>query len=215
MSYTYTPPPDPPRILHEDADLILCDKPAGLLSVPGKGETKADCLITRLQRLYPRVLLVHRLDTDTSGLIVFARTSAVQVALAGQFERRETEKTYAARVWGRVAGDSGTIALPLAVDWPNRPRQHVDHAAGRPAVTDWQVTARGGGETRMRLSPQTGRTHQLRVHMAELGHPILGDPLYASGPARDFPRLMLHAERLAFRHPATGQPFALTAPAPF
>jgi tRNA pseudouridine32 synthase/23S rRNA pseudouridine746 synthase len=159
--------------------------------------------------------LVHRLDTDTSGLIVFARTSAAQVALAGQFERRETEKTYAARLWGEVAGEAGTVDLPLTVDWPNRPRQHVNHQTGRPAVTDWRVVARTPGETRVALMPQTGRSHQLRVHMAELGHPILGDPLYATGAAQDFPRLMLHAERLAFAHPETGARVAFHAPAPF
>ncbi len=215
MSYVYAPPQDPPVILHADEVLLVADKPAGLLSVPGKGAEKADCLIARLQRLYPRVLLVHRLDTDTSGLIVFARTSAAQVALAGQFERRETEKTYIARVAGQVQGESGTVDLPLTVDWPNRPRQHVNHETGRPAVTDWEVAERHPGETRMRLMPRTGRTHQLRVHMAALGHPILGDPLYADGPDREHPRLMLHAERLGFRHPATGQPAAYFSPAPF
>lgn len=215
MSYTYAPPADPPVIVHDDDHLIVADKPAGLLSVPGKGAEKADCLIARLQRRYPRVLLVHRLDTDTSGLIVFARTSAAQVALAGQFERRETEKVYAARVLGEVAGERGTVDLPLTVDWPNRPRQHVNHATGRPAVTDWEVAARSPGETRMRLMPRTGRSHQLRVHMAEIGHPILGDPLYAAGAARRHPRLMLHAEVLAFRHPGTGARVEFRTPAPF
>ncbi len=215
MTYVYAPPPGPPVILHEDAQVLVALKPEGLLTVPGKGPDKADCLIARLMALYPRVLLVHRLDTDTSGVIVFARTSAAQVALAGQFERRETAKTYIARVWGAVQGDSGRVDLPICVDWPNRPRQHVNHATGRPAVTDWQVAARTPGETRMRLRPQTGRSHQLRVHMAETGHPILGDPLYATGPAAAFPRLMLHAETLAFRHPATGRTLSVTAPCPF
>ncbi|HMO07283.1 MAG TPA: pseudouridine synthase [Paracoccaceae bacterium] len=214
-SYRYAPPPGPPVILHEDAQLIVVDKPAGLLSVPGKGPDKADCLIARLQRMYPRVLLVHRLDGDTSGLIVFARTSAAQVALAGQFERRETGKVYAARVWGRVGPDRGTVDLPLTVDWPNRPRQHVNHQTGRPAVTDWAVTVRGEAETRMRLMPRTGRSHQLRVHMLALGHPILGDSLYATGAAAAFARLMLHAETLSFAHPATGAQVSFAAPAPF
>jgi tRNA pseudouridine32 synthase/23S rRNA pseudouridine746 synthase len=214
VSYTYAPPPGPPVIVHADAELIVADKPAGLLSVPGKGAAKADCLIARLQRLYPRVLLVHRLDSDTSGLIVFARTSAAQVSLAGQFERRETGKTYLARVRGEVAGERGTVDLPLSVDWPNRPRQHVNRESGRQAVTDWEVAARLPGETRMLLTPRTGRSHQLRVHMAEIGHPILGDPLYADGPARAHPRLMLHAWRLAFRHPADGR-VAFEAAPPF
>lgn len=215
QGYVYAPPPGDPPILAADDHLIVVNKPEGLLSVPGKGPAKADCLIARLAAMFPRVLLVHRLDTDTSGVMVFARTSAAQVALAGQFERRETEKTYVARVWGRVAGDAGTIDLPLTVDWPNRPRQHVNHATGRPAVTDWRVIDRAEGETRMCLMPRTGRSHQLRVHMAELGHPILGDPLYAHAQAAAFPRLMLHAERLAFRHPGTGRPVAFAAPAPF
>ena len=213
MTYRYDPPPGTPVILHADDALLVVVKPEGLLSVPGKGPEKADCLMARLQTLYPRVLLIHRLDTDTSGVMVFARTAAAQVQLSGQFERRETEKTYVARVAGNVAQDSGTVDLPLTVDWPNRPRQHVDHATGRPAITDWQVLARTQTETRMNLTPHTGRTHQLRVHMAALGHPILGDPLYA--PPSDQPRLMLHAERLAFRHPVTGQPVAFTAPCPF
>jgi tRNA pseudouridine32 synthase / 23S rRNA pseudouridine746 synthase len=215
MSYVYAPPGGDPVILHEDAEILIVDKPEGLLSVPGKGPDKADCLMARLQARYPRVLLVHRLDTDTSGVMVFARTSAAQVAIAAQFERRETGKVYVARVWGDVAGDAGRVDLPLIVDWPNRPRQHVNHETGRAAVTDWEVMARGAGETRMRLMPRTGRSHQLRVHMQALGHPILGDPLYATGAAAEFPRLMLHAERLEFVHPATGATVAFVSPAPF
>lgn len=213
MTYRYDPPQGAPVILYADESLLVVVKPEGLLSVPGKGPDKADCLIARLQAAYPRVLLIHRLDTDTSGVMVFARTASAQVGLSGQFERRETGKHYVARVVGVVAQDSGTVDLPLTVDWPNRPRQHVNHATGRPAITDWQVIARGPDETRMRLIPHTGRTHQLRVHMAEIGHPILGDPLYA--PASDHPRLMLHAERLAFRHPVSGDPVDFTAPCPF
>jgi tRNA pseudouridine32 synthase / 23S rRNA pseudouridine746 synthase len=213
MTYVYAPPPGDPVILQADDAVLVVVKPEGLLSVPGKGPDKADCLIARLQRLYPRVLLVHRLDTDTSGVMVFARTADAQVSLAGQFERRETDKTYVARVAGVVARDAGTVDLPLIVDWPNRPRQHVDHATGRAAVTDWRVIGRGAEETRMHLFPRTGRTHQLRVHMAEIGHPILGDPLYA--PPSDQPRLMLHAERLGFRHPVTGAAVEFLAPCPF
>jgi tRNA pseudouridine32 synthase/23S rRNA pseudouridine746 synthase len=215
MSYVYAPPGGDPVILHEDADFLIVDKPEGLLSVPGKGPEKADCLMARLQARYPRVLLVHRLDTDTSGVMVFARTSAAQVAIAAQFERRETGKVYVARVWGEVAEDAGRVDLPLIVDWPNRPRQHVNHETGRPAVTDWKVMARGAGETRMRLMPRTGRSHQLRVHMQALGHPILGDPLYATGAAAEFPRLMLHAARLEFVHPAPGATVAFDSPVPF
>ena len=213
MTYRYAPPDGAPVVLHADDALLVVVKVEGLLSVPGKGPEKADCLIARLQAAYPRVLLIHRLDTDTSGVMVFARTAAAQADLSMQLEKRTTEKHYVARVSGVVAGDSGTVDLPLGVDWPNRPRQHVDHDKGRAAVTDWQVIARGADETRMHLVPHTGRTHQLRVHMAEIGHPILGDPLYA--PPAGHPRLMLHAERLAFRHPVTGKAVAFVAPCSF
>jgi tRNA pseudouridine32 synthase/23S rRNA pseudouridine746 synthase len=215
MTHAYAPPPGDPEVIHADDHILVVDKPAGLLSVPGKGEAKADCLIARLMRRFPRVLLVHRLDGDTSGVMVFARTSAAQVALSGQFERRETQKIYVARVAGEVAGEAGTVDLPLTVDWPNRPRQHVNHATGRPAVTDWRVLARAPGETRLELSPRTGRSHQLRVHCLAIGHPILGDTLYAPATAAAHPRLMLHAARLAFAHPATGAHVAFGAPVPF
>jgi tRNA pseudouridine32 synthase / 23S rRNA pseudouridine746 synthase len=159
--------------------------------------------------------LVHRLDLDTSGVMVFARTKAAQGALGQQFEARTVKKAYIARVFGEMAERQGRVDLPLTVDWPNRPRQHVNHDTGRPAQTDWRVVRSGGGETRVRLMPLTGRSHQLRVHMAELGHPILGDPLYATGPARAHPRLMLHAESLRLRHPDTGVMLTFTAPCPF
>jgi tRNA pseudouridine32 synthase / 23S rRNA pseudouridine746 synthase len=215
LDYTYAPPSDPIRVIHCDAHLLVVDKPAGLLTVPGKGADKADCLIGRLGVDYPDVLLVHRLDTDTSGVIVFALTRLAQGHLGKQFEHRQTQKAYVARVWGDVAGDEGRVDLPLIVDWPNRPRQHVNHATGRPARTDWRVLSRGDQETRMELRPLTGRSHQLRVHMAALGHPILGDPLYATGPAADFPRLMLHAQMIGFRHPKGGAPVRFESPIPF
>jgi tRNA pseudouridine32 synthase / 23S rRNA pseudouridine746 synthase len=158
---------------------------------------------------------VHRLDTDTSGVIVFALTRLAQGHLGKQFEHRQTQKAYVARVWGDVMGDEGRVDLPLIVDWPNRPRQHVNHATGRPAQTDWRVLSRGDQETRMELRPLTGRSHQLRVHMAALGHPILGDPLYASGAAANFPRLMLHAQMIRFRHPEGGAPVRFESPVPF
>ena len=211
----YNPPTDPLVILHEDHEVLIVDKPAGLLSVPGKGEHLADCLITRVQAAYPMALLVHRLDRDTSGVMVFALTPHAQRHLGLQFEKRQTKKTYVARVWGEVAGDEGSIDLPLIVDWPNRPLQHVDHENGKPALTDWRVMKREDGTTRMRLTPHTGRSHQLRVHMLELGHPILGDPFYASGPALDFPRMMLHAETLRFRHPDGGVMQSFKSKVPF
>jgi tRNA pseudouridine32 synthase / 23S rRNA pseudouridine746 synthase len=212
---TYAPPDGPLVILHEDHQVIVVEKPAGLLSVPGKGDHLADCLIERLRRVNPSVLLVHRLDRDTSGVMVFALTALAQRHLSWQFEERVTKKAYIARVWGDVAGDAGTVDLPLCLDWPNRPLQMVDPVNGRPAVTDWEVVKRLGTETRMRLRPRTGRSHQLRVHMREIGHPILGDPFYATGPARDFPRLMLHSERLEFRHPDGGRWVRFGVAAPF
>ncbi|MEO1951608.1 pseudouridine synthase [Thioclava sp.] len=215
MSYVYDPPQEAPRILHADHEILVVDKQAGLLSVPGKGPDKADCLIARLRGIYPEVLLVHRLDTDTSGVMVFALTPHAQRHLGLQFEKRQTKKAYQARLWGELAEKEGRVDLPLCVDWPNRPRQHVDHENGRPAQTDWRVMRHEDGTTRVRLMPITGRSHQLRVHMAELGHPILGDPLYAEGSAQAFERLMLHAETLRFRHPDGGMHMTFTAPVPF
>lgn len=211
----YNPPHDPLEILHDDHEVILVNKPAGLLSVPGKGEHLADCLIARVQAVFPQALLVHRLDRDTSGVMIFALTPHAQRHLGLQFEKRYTKKTYVARVWGEMAQKTGTVDLPLIVDWPNRPRQMVDHENGKQAVTDWRVMRSAAGETRVRLMPKTGRSHQLRVHMLALGHPILGDPFYATGPARDYPRLMLHSETLQFRHPDGGQGVKITAKAPF
>lgn len=211
----YTPPATPATLIYEDKALIAVDKPAGLLTVPGKGEAKADCLIERLRADYPTIRLVHRLDGDTSGLVLFALTAKAQVALSLAFEKRQMRKTYQARLWGEVAAIAGRVDLPLIVDWPNRPRQHVNFETGRPALTDWRRLAVGQGETRVQLFPHTGRSHQLRVHMAALGHPILGDTLYAEGVAQAHPRLMLHAEALALAHPLTGAPLTLTAPVPF
>lgn len=211
----YAPPQDPLVILHDDHEVVLVDKPTGLLSVPGKGEDLADCLMTRVQRVFPTALLVHRLDRDTSGVMIFALTPQAQRHLGWQFEERATKKVYVARLWGEMEGKEGTVDLPLCVDWPNRPKQHVDFENGKPAVTDWRVVRRAAGETRVRLMPRTGRSHQLRVHMAEIGHPILGDPFYATGAAGDFPRLMLHSESLQFRHPDGGRPMKVTAACPF
>jgi len=215
MSDDYTPPDTPLAILHHDHALVVLDKPAGLLSVPGKGAHLADCLLARVQAAFPEALLVHRLDRDTSGVMVFAMTPHAQRSLGLQFEKRQAKKTYVARVWGHVAEKTGRIDLPLIVDWPNRPLQHVDFENGKPAVTDWRVLRHEDGTTRLRLYPQTGRSHQLRVHMKEIGHPILGDPFYAEGGARDFPRLMLHAENLRLRHPESGKGMSFSAKCPF
>ncbi|PXW72124.1 ribosomal large subunit pseudouridine synthase A [Loktanella sp. PT4BL] len=215
MSDDYAPPQDPLTILHDDHQVLLVDKPSGLLSVPGKGPHLADCLLTRVQAAFPMALLVHRLDRDTSGVMIFALTPHAQRHLGLQFEKRQTKKTYIARVWGEMAEKTGTVDLPLIVDWPNRPKQMVDHETGKQAVTDWRVVRAKDGETRVKLMPRTGRSHQLRVHMQALGHPILGDPFYATGEARDYPRLMLHSETLQFRHPDGGQGMRITAKCPF
>ncbi|HPE26696.1 RluA family pseudouridine synthase [Albidovulum sp.] len=212
----YAPPDEPLRVIHADHAIVVVDKPAGLLSVPGRGEHLADCLIARVQKAYPDALLVHRLDRDTSGIMVFALTRHAQRDLGAQFEGRKTKKTYRARLWGHLVPKEGRVDLPLIVDWPNRPLQHVDHVNGKPAQTDWKVLGHDeDGTTRVRLFPVTGRSHQLRVHMRETGHPILGDPFYAEGPARAFPRMMLHAESLRFNHPETGKGMTFTAPCPF
>lgn len=215
MSFVYQPTEELPVVLHADHEVLVVAKPSGLLSVPGRGEDRTDCLIERLRGAFPTLLLVHRLDLDTSGVMVFGLTPHAQRHLSKQFEDRKTKKTYVARLWGHLQPKTGTVDLPLIVDWPNRPRQMVDHKQGRPAQTDWRVMRANDTETRVRLSPVTGRSHQLRVHMASLGHPILGDSLYAEGAAADFPRLMLHAESLRFKHPDTGVMQSYSAPLPF
>lgn len=213
--YEYNPPDVPLDILHHDSALLIVNKPAGLLSVPGKDPGKEDCLIDRLRRVFPEVLLVHRLDCDTSGVMVFAQNKAAQGNLGQQFEKRQTKKVYLARLWGLLEPKEGTVDLPLCVDWPNRPRQHVNHEQGKPAITDWRVQRHDGKTTRVRLMPLTGRSHQLRVHMLSLGHPILGDPIYATGEALEYPRMMLHAESLRLRHPETGKSLTYSALVPF
>jgi tRNA pseudouridine32 synthase / 23S rRNA pseudouridine746 synthase len=215
IEFSYAPPDGPLDILFMDDQIIVVDKPSGLLSVPGKLEGRHDCLQSRLVAEYPETLLVHRLDCDTSGVMIFARNKAAQGFLGQEFEKRRARKIYIARVWGIMAEDSGRVDLPICADWPNRPKQRVDWENGRSAQTDWQVIARGKGETRVRMFPLTGRSHQLRVHMTELGHPILGDPIYASGPAQDFARLMLHAESLSLHHPVTKEMVTFQSECPF
>ena len=212
----YNPPTDPLEILYEDDHIIMVDKPSGLLSVPGRGPELADCLISRLQIAFPNVLLVHRLDRDTSGVMVFAANPAAQRHLGQQFENRKVKKTYVARVWGALEPDSGEVDLPIIVDWPRRPLQKICHETGRPAQTRWKVFKRSAAESRVRLWPQTGRSHQLRVHMLALGHPILGDPFYAPAEAQEnHARLMLHAQELRLSHPQTGRGMSFRAPDPF
>jgi tRNA pseudouridine32 synthase/23S rRNA pseudouridine746 synthase len=207
----YQPPDGQPCILHEDETLVVVDKPAGLLSVPGR--TEPDCLEARLRAVWPEILTVHRLDMATSGVMVFARSKAALAHLGKQFERRMTKKRYVAEVEGLPSDDHGEIDAPLRCDWPNRPLQMICREHGREAQTTWQVTRRGEGRARLDLTPLTGRSHQLRVHLASIGHPILGDEWY--GRAGSAPRLMLHAEELSFRHPKGGGWFTFRSPAPF
>lgn len=210
------------RLVHIDQRFVVVDKPAGLLSVPGKGEDKADCVISRVRDLFPEAtgpMVVHRLDMDTSGLLVVALDVGAQRDLSVQFQDRLTRKAYIALVDGVVTRDAGYVDLPLRVDWPNRPLQIVCMEEGRPAQTEYRVLARETDRTRLELVPITGRTHQLRVHCADargLGMPILGDRLYAHGPAReDHPRLMLHAAKLSVRPPGSKRLMDFESVVPF
>ncbi|MFQ3183022.1 MAG: tRNA pseudouridine32 synthase/23S rRNA pseudouridine746 synthase [Alteromonas macleodii] len=215
MSSDYTPPDSPLDVIHADHEILIVNKPSGLLSVPGKGPHLADCLIARVQVAFPQALLIHRLDRDTSGVMVFALTRHAQRHIGLQFEKRMTKKTYVARIWGVLEPKTGTVDLPLIVDWENRPLQKVCHETGKLAQTDWRVLRSGANESRVRLMPKTGRSHQLRVHMLSLGHPILGDPFYTQGAARQYDRLMLHSEELRLRHPDGGEGVKFRAKAPF
>ena len=205
-----------------DEHLLVLDKPAGELAVPGRGAQGAACLLARAQAQWGAVFVVHRLDMATSGLIVFARSATAQRALSMSFEQRAVAKRYIAVAHGLMADDAGSIDLPLAADWPNRPRQQVDHVAGKPSLTHWRVLSREVARdvalpcTRVELHPVTGRSHQLRVHLQAIGHAIVGDALYAPAHlTRGEPRLLLHASRLAFAHPASGQALAFDSAAPF
>ena len=208
-------------LLYADDALLVLDKPAGLLSVPGRGPDKQDCLAARVQRQYPEALVVHRLDMATSGLLVMARELFAQRALGRAFEQRRVHKRYVAVVDGLLApsaGEWGLIELPLAVDWPRRPLNIVDREHGKPSTTRWRVLAQDAalGRTRVELEPLTGRTHQLRVHLQALGHPILGDALYAGAEVQArADRLLLHATGLQLPHPRTGAALAFTSVPPF
>ncbi len=209
--------PDDPRVLFEDAWLVIVDKPIGLLSVPGRGEQLRDCVQSRLRARYPELLLAHRLDLDTSGVLIAAKDLETYGALQRLFETRAIEKRYVAWVAGELRDDRGEIDLPLRVDIDDRPRQIVDELHGKRALTTWRVLERAGGRTRVALYPHTGRTHQLRVHAAHprgLDAPVIGDRLYARLP-HDEPRMLLHAEAVAFTHPRTGETIAIESPAPF
>lgn len=244
--FNYNPPDCDLRIIHQDQYLLVLSKPSGLLSVPGKLPGLTDCLVSRAQAEYPNTLLVHRLDHDTSGIFVMAMNKDVQGNLGKQFERRKVKKTYIADVWGVPNETSGLIDLPLRCDWDNRPRQMVCHEQGRSAQTHWEVLEtfslsslrakrsnpmpqedcrvdlrphRNDADimiTRMKLTPVTGRSHQLRVHMLELGHPILGDPFYAHEEAFEASdRLHLHAQSITLHHPDGGDLVTFTDEVPF
>ena len=213
-SFVYAPSQEPLTYIYTDDDLIIVEKPSGLLSVPGK--TEPDCLEARIRADYPESLTVHRLDMATSGVMVFARNANAQRHIGLQFERRITEKTYIARVWGQIKANEGKVDLPLITDWPNRPRQMVCHQRGKPSLTEWKVLDREETATRVELYPKTGRSHQLRVHMLSLGHAILGDRLYAEEDAFNaVPRLQLHAHKLKLRKPKGGEWIEFTSLCPF
>jgi tRNA pseudouridine32 synthase/23S rRNA pseudouridine746 synthase len=203
--------PDP-EIIYCDEALIVVEKSAGMLAVPGRGADKQDCVSARLQVKYPDALIVHRLDMATSGLMLFARGMAMQRSLSKLFIERKVQKRYLALVAGLMENESGEIDLPLAADWPNRPKQQVNHQIGKPALTRFRRLAIECNTTRVELEPVTGRTHQLRVHLAALGHAIIGDTLYDGLPAS---RLMLHACALEFIHPLSSEMLNFKSEAPF
>ncbi len=214
--FSYHPPKAPLEYRHIDDDIIIVVKPSGLLSVPGKDSHLSDCLPSRVTADYPDALVVHRLDMATSGVMVMARNKAAQRHIGLQFEKRYIEKTYIARIAGAVEMTRGEINLPLICDWPNRPRQMVCHKTGKPALTRYAVLGYDNNITRIALYPKTGRSHQLRVHMHAIGHPILGDRLYAPDPVYEAAdRLQLHASVIGLRHPNGGTALNFNAPVPF
>ncbi len=214
--FAYAPPQEDVEVICEDAHFLVVNKPAGLLSVPGKSDWVKDCLEARIQSRYPDARIIHRLDMDTSGIMVMARTAHAHRHIGLQFENRQIRKTYIAEIWGVPNKTSGTVNLPLICDWPNRPLQKVDCDIGKPAETKWEIMGTDQSVSRVILKPKTGRSHQLRVHMNEMGHPILGDRLYAHDQAyMAADRMMLHAQTLAFRRPDGGEHLTFTAPCPF
>ena len=218
MALTDYNPPQTPQlsVLYQDNDIAVLDKPSGLLSVPGKTPNLFDSLKSRAEKEWENVGIVHRLDMSTSGVMVIALNQQSLRALSIQFQDRLTRKQYMALVWGTPTVNSGSIKLPLIVDWPNRPKQKVCYEMGKPSETHWKSLDTKEGISRLELNPITGRSHQLRVHMAEIGHPILGDKFYAHNEAfRKANRLMLHAESLELTHPSTGKRMTFSSPCPF
>jgi len=216
VAFDYDPPTGPLNLIHREEGFLVVSKPSGLLSVEGKPAEHKDCLESRLIQEFPTAALVHRLDMDTSGLVLVALNKEVLRHTGLQFERRKTQKIYIARVSGQVTEEQGTVNQPLICDWPNRPKQMISHEIGKEAITDWRVLSREVNATRLELKPLTGRSHQLRVHMLHLGHPILGDRLY--GSQEDYSsvdRLQLHAQSLTIHHPNNGERVTFVDPCPF
>ena len=215
----YAPPPHHGLdLVYDDDSMIVVNKPSGLLSVPGRGDEKQDCMASRVQTDFADALIVHRLDMETSGLLVFARGPAAHRALSDAFQNRKVGKQYIAMVDGRLEASSGEIDLPLICDWPNRPLQKVDHEIGKPSLTRYTVLQHDAetDTTRVELEPVTGRSHQLRVHMLSLGHAILGDMLYANEAVqKKASRLLLHACFLSLPHPLSGEPISFSSTANF
>ncbi len=214
----YMPPPDHGlAVVFADDSLVVVDKPAGLLSVPGRGEGMADCLVARVQALFPDTLSVHRLDMSTSGLLILARGAEMHRQLSRLFRERQVEKSYVAVLDGLLSAEAGEVDLPLIADWPNRPRQKVDFEVGKQSLTKFVTLSRDqiGKTTRVELYPVTGRSHQLRVHMSALGHPILGDELYGGAAEMKAERLLLHAMDLSLFHPLTAASLNFHCPVPF
>jgi len=223
--FTYLPPMSPYiDIIYQDDDIVVLNKASGILSVPGRLPEHQDCLQNRVQRVLPTATIVHRLDMATSGLMIMALNKPAHVAISRQFEQRKTQKSYLARVFGIVEQAEGSVDLPLICDWPNRPKQKIDHENGKQSLTHYRVlshnetikTNNDEASTLLELTPVTGRSHQLRVHMLALGHPILGDRLYAHPQALAMSnRLQLHALKLSLFHPSTEEAISFNAPCPF
>lgn len=215
--FVYTPPTSPwLDVVHQDKDIIVLNKPSGLLSVPGRDLAYHDSIHSRVLGEHPNAQIVHRLDMATSGIIVVALRRSAERELKRQFRDRETQKTYYARVAGHLKAHSGTVDLPLICDWPNRPKQKVDHIVGKPSTTHFEVVSKAKRSTLVKLTPITGRSHQLRVHMMALGHPILGDNFYADPLAKSLaPRLLLHAQSLTVKHPYSGEVMTFSTEIPF
>lgn len=204
-------------IIHQDEDIVVLNKPSGLLSVPGRDTWHKDSLALRILRVWPNACVVHRLDMATSGIIILALKKSAQSHMGRQFQQKVIDKTYFANVEGIIEKESGLIDLPLRCDWENRPRQIVDFEQGKNSQTEWQVVKRGKQTTLVKLTPLTGRTHQLRVHMQQLGHPIIGDEFYASewGKRLSPLRLALHAASITLTHPSTEERITFECPPPF